>query len=674
ILAMVPAQAQIPPALVLYTAVASPGTELFFMLDRTLIPIPGHPVADAHELFFYLSGNVYAEITIGDRLLGSAVVYNYTVIFGSIKIPADVPEGIYWLKVAAAPQAGAPAIVSESPIYIAEDPSMYATLAREDLSRIPVSEPIKTTNIFDLTLNLTAVYVLVPGYDLTGKSLAVQLLVGGNVRRSAEGTIPANGTASATSDFLSGAVISRPAIYVVTLTGEIADFGQLLGDLKVCATPLGVNVVCARYGVSVSVNITETFTGYYVNVTSISSMGKPVVNETISVPEVILVLHQEARVYPVSNVRSLHPGVVGPATDMNAGDVVELEVFNFVCGARTLIVEFFSVKGDKLVSLARVSVNTTVANGYSRFNVTLPPILYGGEMIIPLVMDSVWPGYALFDITQSFKVGPYFIARAFDNEGKPVIEPPTFVPGEYIYIRGYGFIMEELTFTLIVDTTSIPLNIVAGPLWDAKTGDFAVIVQIPGDAILAPGASVTLRVAGTGGNFYQISGTVTYGTVRVYVNPKVGLAGIDQPVFKLPPLLTRYPYGATWLPEAMRTIETIEVIGFTPGTSVTISLDGYIMIPAKPLPTGYLKLENVRMPVEIPRGNYYVAVGGVNAATKVLVDSTLAVFGPQDRLLGHMYAPDKMSETIHLPLALDLTMIGFGFSPNSIINIKVVRV
>lgn len=660
-----------PQPLQLYTILTTPGGEIYFFLNRTAIPVAGHPVVVASQLVFFLSPNGYSVITEEDIKIAEVVVGGYAVIFGSLPVPDGVPEGRYWLKVAGSPMVGADAVVSPTTVYVAEDPSRFAVLVYRDLSQLVVNlTPIVVTSrYFVTTLNMTAIGELAPNYDPTDATLKVVLLKNETERFFVKGTIGAVDIPSpAESNFLSGATITRTAA-AIEVTGTLKDFGLPSEDIGICLTIMNVPVVCAGYSVNVGIARPRTFTGLYVE------RGEPVGvgTYTLDVSEINVRLREEARIYPSSSITQTNTTLAGPPHAMNVGDAATLDLRNFVDGTRTIVVGVFVVQDGGLVPLGETQIeNVMVTNGTASITVTLPPLPYGGRKVMLIARDSEWSGYALFDPEQAFPVEPYFEARAFDNAGNLI--DPTFVPGEYIYIRGYGFMVENLTFILRVGEAEIPLAVVAGPLWNATTGDLGVVVQIPGDAVIADRASVVLVVSGvTEGNSYSLSGTVIYGTVRVYVNPVVVLERLDEPRLRLPERITRYPSGAEWLAEEMIAIETIEIFGFLPGTSVTVSLNGYTLIPATTLATGYMKREMVRTPAEIPYGDYYVVANGQASVTIVQIRSTLAAF-VDDRLLDYGYHPNRTRLEVLLPAPIDLALSGLGFGSNSTIEIVVIRV
>ncbi|MEM4841692.1 MAG: hypothetical protein QW617_00450 [Acidilobaceae archaeon] len=659
-------------ALEVYTVLTMPGNEIYFYLNRTAIPIAGHPVVVASQLVFFLSTNGYSVITEGDIKIAEIVVGGSSLIFGSLLVPSYVPEGSYWLKVAGAPVIGADAIVSTTRVYITKDPSKLVSLIYRDLSQLEVNLPVVTTsNAFMVTVDVAEIKAVTSEseYEPAGATLKVGLLKGETTRFFVSGVIgDVNTTTSANSNFLYNAIIARTATDI-SVEGTLADFGLPLEDIKVCTTVLGVPVVCAEYGVKVDITRERTFSGLHI------VRGEPVGEKTdctIEVSEVSVRLAEETRIYPSSiSIVMTDSTIAGPVDKMNVGDVVTLDLRNFVNGNRIIVFRTFVVQEDSLQLLGEVPMNVTVVNGSAQIALTLQPLPYGGRTVLILAMDSEWLGYALFDPTQAFSVTPYFIAKAFDNAGNLI--DPTFVPGEYIYIRGYGFIIESFEFVLRVNATEIPLIVVAGPLTCSKTGDIALVVQIPGDAEIDEGATVTLTVRGaTEGNSYSLEGVATYGVIRVYVNPVVVLKALNEPPkLILSELVTKYPSGTEWLAEDMVTIGTVEVFGFQPGTNVSVTLDDYVLIPTTLLSTGYLK-QIVKTPVEIPYGTYNVYANGYESVTVVQIRSTFATFVNSD-LLAYGYDPDKTELTISLPMPLDLTLRGLGFSPQGVIDITVTR-
>ncbi|MEM1847136.1 MAG: hypothetical protein QXE35_04360 [Acidilobaceae archaeon] len=660
-------------ALEVYTVLTMPGNEIYFYLNRTAIPIAGHPVVVASQLVFFLSTNGYSVITEGDIKIAEIVVGGSSLIFGSLLVPSYVPEGSYWLKVAGAPVIGADAIVSTTRVYITKDPSKLVSLIYRDLSQLEVNLPVVTTsNAFMVTVDVAEIKAVTSEeseYEPAGATLKVGLLKGETTRFFVSGVIgDVNTTTSANSNFLYNAIIARTATDI-SVEGTLADFGLPLEDIKVCTTVLGVPVVCAEYGVKVDITRERTFSGLHI------VRGEPVGEKTdctIEVSEVSVRLAEETRIYPSSiSIVMTDSTIAGPVDKMNVGDVVTLDLRNFVNGNRIIVFRTFVVQEDSLQLLGEVPMNVTVVDGSAQIALTLQPLPYGGRTVLILAMDSEWLGYALFDPTQAFSVTPYFIAKAFDNAGNLI--DPTFVPGEYIYIRGYGFIIESFEFVLRVNATEIPLIVVAGPLTCSKTGDIALVVQIPGDAEIDEGATVTLTVRGaTEGNSYSLEGVATYGVIRVYVNPVVVLKALNEPPkLILSELVTKYPSGTEWLAEDMVTIGTVEVFGFQPGTNVSVTLDDYVLIPTTLLSTGYLK-QIVKTPVEIPYGTYNVYANGYESVTVVQIRSTFATFVNSD-LLAYGYDPDKTELTISLPMPLDLTLRGLGFSPQGVIDITVTR-
>ncbi|MEM4822432.1 MAG: hypothetical protein QXD97_02180, partial [Acidilobaceae archaeon] len=308
--------------------------------------------------------------------------------------------------------------------------------------------------------------------------------------------------------------------------------------------------------------------------------------------------------------------------------------------------------------------------GSVSFTVQIPANPYGGRLILATVNATVAPGAPWVlarNVTADDRIYPVFEVIGFDNAG--FTDDPTFVPGEFIAIRGVGFLVEKPRIELFNVTPRVVIPLVEHVFIGVfSNGTFAAIVQIPPETKLYSRNSVILR-AYTGDpartfNMYNESRTVSLDTVRVFIEPRPAILGLTATSLDARIMLgaTRFPSPATWEPEAARRF-TLLVYGFPEdATRFNVSLVGpdTVTLAINEPRTGVGSLLKTFPVPETFYGSYQVQVRAGNfvnssdpAPSRMLnVSSTAAAFDP---------GRGVFDKRVFLPVPVNLTIRGFGF-------------
>ncbi|MFZ8788367.1 MAG: hypothetical protein ACO2OZ_01710, partial [Acidilobaceae archaeon] len=685
LIAAVPVSAQVTPLRVTNFVITA-GGELGFILNRTVL-IAGHPVQGAPVLYFWASKNPDTTLVnpgVEEYLLATlAVGTTPGVIFGTLIVNETVRgwlgagSGSIYLKVTSSRATGAIAVVSDAFTLLVDTAIIERALK---VLHAPTDGPRRDfayytffgrSNYPEFVLNLSAI-----GRDFDigkGRTLERADAVNFTLIKGTQELYASNGTKAAARDktnFLRspknfGKQAGDAPHNVVRLNGTIGDFALLFPtDLTTVNATITVAYQAFKLIATVK-NGSTTISG--VNWTKIDksrivATGKATDTAIFNFTVASVGWTQTVNIYPTVRFSfTPSPGVVGGSAS--------IELRNFKPGTYTPSVAFFARLPDfTYVELpVKASPASSIAvpadTGTTSFTVTIPDNPYGGRPILATV--NVSAGQALAG-PSPIRVNATITVQGFDNAG--ALTSPTFAPGEHLFIVGRGFLVVTPDIDLVNGTVRIPLT-VAASTGVFGNGSFGAIVQIPPGIALYPGNSVTLRVytgdPATTTNIATTTGTVSLGTVRVFIEPRPRIIQILPTASARVDLgATKFPSPATWEPEAARKF-TLLVYGAPPGAlRFNISLVGpdTITVALNVTRTGVGSLSATFDVPEAPFGSYQVRVEvktlGVVATSDpavrrmLNVSATLAAVDPADNVA---------KKRVFLPVAVNLTVQGYGF-------------
>jgi hypothetical protein len=683
LIAAVPVSAQVIP-LKVTNFVITAGGELGFILNRTVL-IAGHPVQGAPVLYFWASKNPDTTLA-GDEFLLATLAVGTTpgVIFGTLLVNETIGgwlgagSGNIYLKVTSSRATGAAAVVSDAFGLLVDTAAIERVLK---VLHAPTDSPKRDfayytffgrSNYPEFVLNLSAI-----GIGLgVGKTLVNADAVNFTLIKGTQELYAANGTMVTPrfTNFLAsplgfGKQAGDAPYNVVRLNGTIGNFAlRFPTDLT---TVNGTTVAYQAFKLIATVkNGSTTISGVNwakIDKSRIVATGTAAVTFNHTVASIGWT--QTVNIYPTARFAFTDLDANG---FINVGDRVVIELRNFKPGTYTPRVAFFARLPDFTyvelpVKASPTSPITVPATGTTSFNVTIPDNPYGGRLILATV--NVSAGWALAGPTPG-SVRPTIAVWGFRNDGTLIVPAPSgnFTAGEYIFVRGRGFLVETPTLDLMNGTVRIPLTVVAST-GVFGNGSFGAIFQIPPGIALYSDNSVTLRVytgdPATTTNIATITRTVTFDTdvINVFIEPRPRIISIFPPSARIDLGATKFPSPATWEPEATRKFTLLVYGFFATALRFNISLVGPATIPvALNVPrTGVGSLLATFDVPEAPFGSYQVEVRtlGVGAATSdsavqrmLNVSATLAAVDPADGVA---------KKRVFLPVAVNLTVLGFGF-------------
>ncbi|MFZ8793338.1 MAG: hypothetical protein ACO2O2_05575, partial [Acidilobaceae archaeon] len=689
LIAAVPASAQDVPLRVTNFVVTS-GGELGFILNRTLIP--GHPVHGAPVLFFWACKHG-ATALIGDEFLLATITVGggAEVVFGTLLVNETIGgwlgagSGSIYLKVSSAPYPGVPGIIqavaSSDPFTLLVDTAVIERTLR--VLHAPTDRPARDfafhpffgrSNRPEFVLNLSAIGIgLGEGKTLVDEdhNILVDIVNFTLIKGRQEEYAVGGRAVTLRSTFLVGLGFGKQAgdalHNVVRLNGTIGDFAlRFPTDLT---TVNGTTVAYQAFKLIATVkNGSIDISGNWAKVDKgrvTTGTGSVTFNHTVA----SIGWTRTVNIYPtVTFSFTPSPGVVGGSAS--------IELRNFKPGTYTPSVAFFArlpdftyvelpVKASPASSITVGPTGTTIP-----FTVTIPDNPYGGRPILATV--NVSAGWALAG-PLPIRVNPTITVQGFDNTGD--LTSPTFAPGEYLFIVGRGFLVVTPDIDLMNGTVRIPLT-VAASTGVFGNGSFGAIVQIPPGIALYTGNSVTLRVytgdPATTTNIATTPGTVSLGTVRVFIEPRPRIIQILPTASARVDLgATRFPSPATWEPEAARKF-TLLVYG-APHTALRFNVSLFsptITVDLNVSRTGVGSLNATFNVPEAPfvTGGYRVRVNSSGVGTwdsdsavqkRLNISATAAAFDP---------ARGRFDKRVFLDVAVNLTVRGFGFKANEAVK------
>gem|GEM_PF-888391 len=708
LIAAVPVSAQVTPLRVTNFVITA-GGELGFILNRTVL-IAGHPVQGAPVLYFWASKNPDTTLVnpgVEEFLLATlAIGTTPGVIFGTLLVNETIGgwlgagAGSIYLKVTSSRATGAVAVVSDAFTLLVDTAAIERALK---VLHAPTDSPRRDfayhpffgrSNYPEFVLNLSAI-----GIGLgVGRTLVNADAVNFTLIKGTQELYASNGTKAAAKDktnFLRspknfGKQAGDAPHNVVRLNGTIGDFALLFPtDLTTVNATITVAYQAFKLIATVK-NGSTTISGVNwakIDKSRIVATGTAAVIFNFTVASIGWT--QTVNIYPtVTFSFTPSPGVVGGSAS--------IELRNFKPGTYTPRVAFFARLPDFTYVELPVKASPTspitvpAATGTTSFTVTIPDNPYGGRPILATV--NVSAGWALAG-PSPIRVNATITVQGFDNTG--ALTSPTFAPGEHLFIVGRGFLVVTPDIDLLNGTTRIPLT-VAASTGVFGNGSFGAIVQIPPGIALYTGNSVTLRVytgdPATTTNIATRTGTVSLGTVRVFIEPRPRIIQILPTASARVDLgATKFPSPATWEPEAARKF-TLLVYGaphtalrfnvslFSPTITVAlnvpfnVSLFSPTITVALNVPrTGVGSLSTTFDVPEAPfvTGGYRVRVAstGVGAwdsdsavQRRLNISATLAAVDPADNV---------SKKRVFLPVAVNLTVLGYGFEAGKAVKYDV---
>ncbi len=679
---LIPVKAQQAP-LIVTSLVVTPNGELGFILNRTLL-IAGHPVQGAPVLFAYLSKNAETILREDDLLIAELEVgTGAQIVFGTLLIPEVAawfgqPEGNVYLKITSSKVVNVALAVVSDPFRLIVDPERI-----ERALRVFEATPFRERRDFAyyenfgrandplIRLNLTAIGIT---FNLSNVDVFNVTLV------KKDQILYAQGRPTPDSNFLVNVAYTSPVgenYNVAQLSGRIGEFTLRYPEAE--TTVAGVRVAYQDFSLHVLVaNGTRTITGPYARVDKSRVVEVTTTADTFdfTLPRVSVGWTKTFNIYPSMDYTYIEGQGFGVNDDdrINPGDNVIITLRNLRrMGVHSFTVAFFYFdeverRFVRLPFDARATA-TVDRLGSVSFTVQIPANPYGGRLILATVNATVAPGAPWVlarNVTADDRIYPVFEVIGFDNAG--FTDDPTFVPGEFIAIRGVGFLVEKPRIELFNVTPRVVIPLVEHVFIGVfSNGTFAAIVQIPPETKLYSRNSVILR-AYTGDpartfNMYNESRTVSLDTVRVFIEPRPAILGLTATSLDARIMLgaTRFPSPATWEPEAARRF-TLLVYGFPAGaTRFNVSLVGpdTVTLAINEPRTGVGSLLKTFPVPETFYGSYQVRVVGIivrssdPAPSRMLnVSSTAAAFDP---------GRGVFDKRVFLPVPVNLTIRGFGF-------------
>jgi len=464
--------------------------------------------------------------------------------------------------------------------------------------------PLGTTNKFCFKANLTEINQLADNpihFNTTDSYIVLVEFISGTVSYTAfNATVSSNTVNNAASQLFN---IDANGTYATTnaTTGEtLFRFNGTLKDFALNTSAAyqtfdlsGIKVDGAVFGVNFKVlrdgdvrNITEPYL-YGIDYGTTYTLIKKNTNDTYTVAALSLGYIESVVIFPSVAYDGYTEAGTTVAGQVNPHDTVTLTLKHYPvnnASANVTITIWRLVDGVYTPLTQVLLTNVSFGAGNATVNVTLPDATYGG---FPYTFTAT-----VYDITglpainataaaiANIPIKPYIDLYAFNASGDAVLNATATVVawGDYLLVKGYGFLQEPINVVAINTTTGSPifdLIELAGfngtsqvdNITVLSDGTFVAIVKVPADApvkvndtvaALAAGATDTDAGVSTSTLTFTLGGNVT----KVYVNPtpKIKLEdGTIVACIKLG-LAPAYPYPAVWEPEANR-ILVIEAIG-----------------------------------------------------------------------------------------------------------------
>ncbi len=571
--------------------------------------------------------------------------------------------------------------------------------------------PLGTTDEFRLFANLTDLNAELPEpidfSSTTNYTVAVNFNAAGGTLVGVHAFVKQNTSSGIYSDIFNVAGFlaltnTTSGVTLVDFNGTIKDFPLSCG--LGCATtnyeginninyvPFHVSFEVVNNNESISLGNDTRLIDYGNIDGKVSSTILPVTMLSLGYPDEIDIFPSVEFVsYTDNTIANTIPGEVNP------NDYIALEIHNFPASSDKILVRihrYDSVSGTfspfKLVNLT--GMFSTDASGKALLNFTLPEAPYGGlpYTFVVCVTDSYGTMRGLPAVNTTAHdvfitpIDPYIEVYGAVDDGtfRGTVAGPT-APGDYLLVKGHGFLQEPINLTAkttdllatLFDVDELATYGAYNTINVFDNGTFISVAQIPGSAWLSDPTKPFLIVAsGTTptdygyhvGNMYFALGDNADGVQKVYVNPMPVVVNATYAYIALG-LSPAYPYPASWEPESHREF-TVEAIGLDPtdfhAVNVTIestAMDYMIATNVTPV-HGYFKLVNVPVPVVV-RGDYNVTIYNMtNAGYKeetpfpeVLVRQTAALQDP----LTH-----EFMKSVTILGIIDVNVTGYGWPGN----------
>ncbi|MEB3755990.1 MAG: hypothetical protein GSR79_03935 [Desulfurococcales archaeon] len=337
---------------------------------------------------------------------------------------------------------------------------------------------------------------------------------------------------------------------------------------------------------------------------------------------------------------------------------------------------------------------------------------YGGKMFYPILRVNVTGTLyrTWVDDAQGMNIYPYVTAEYLDNDGYwNTVDGEQLAPGDYILIKGYGFITtEDLTPFVSYDTSNITnalhalitLTNVQGldtdgdgmidayKVTDDTTGEIALVVKLPADinmTKLASGFVFGLKGSGDNVGFSNVTAdSVAYGVgnEKVFLWPYGdnvarffgNTTSLD--IFSYLNDLTVYPYEAYEYIQGVEKSDVmayVEIIGFSLFDNATVDVnleDGMFYkvtsFNATDLVQGYKELA-IKVPT-LP-GDYYYAYVNESNSTSYYDDQYSSYALNITCIIGYKVsgsnAYELLTGTITARPGANVTFIGYGLDANA---------
>ena len=343
---------------------------------------------------------------------------------------------------------------------------------------------------------------------------------------------------------------------------------------------------------------------------------------------------------------------------------------------------------------------------------------YGGNMFYPILRVNVTGTLyrTWVDDAQGMKIYPYVTAEYLDNDGYfmgNTVDGQQLAPGDYILIKGYGFITtEDLTPFVSYDTSNITnalhalitltnvqgLDTNGDGMIDAykvkndTTGEIALVVKLPADinmTKLASGFVFGLKGSGDNVGFSNVTAdSVAYGVGndKVFLWPYGDNVArffgntTSLEIFSYLNDLTVYPYEAYEYIQGVEKSDVmayVEIVGFPMYDNGTVDVnleDGMFYkvtsFNATDLVQGYKELA-IKVPT-LPSDYYYAYVNESNS-TSYYYDQYSSYALNISCIIGYKVsgssAYQMLTGTVTARPGANVTFIGYGFDANSPVEI-----
>ena len=697
---------------VIIPEVVGPGAPVEFYVNLTYLRNALGWVGSVIDLYWSKDG--HAVLTDDDIPIVKGIYVadvNYTA--GTVPAPSgsdlqsligSADSGYIYLKVS----DGRNVAVSARLLIIA-NVKEYVKITGEKLAY--AYGPLGTTNKFRLFANLTEINTKIPepiNFSTNSNyTVSVNFNAAGGSLIGVTANVTKNTTTGITSDIFT--IAGFLALTNNTSGDTLVDFNGTLKDF-----PLSCSLGCASTSYEGIDGI--TYVPFHVSFEVIDRDHPILINgttklieygkedgkvSTVTLDKTIISLGypDEIEIFPsVEYVNFTDNTIANTIGDqINPNDYIALKIHNYPANSDKILVRIHRYNAGKETFSPFILVNltgvyTTSATGEADLNFTLPEAPYGGLSygFVVCVSDSygMMRGLPAINTTshETFvtPIKPYIEVYAATDDGtfRNTIAGPT-APGDYLLVKGHGFLQEQINLTAkttdllatLFDVNELATFGAYNTINVFSNGTFIAIAQIPGNAwlkdptkpflIVATGASSTDYGWHVGQMVFAL-GDNADGVQKVYVNPIPVVVNATYGYIHLG-LSPAYPYPATWEAKSSREF-TVEAIGLDPvdfGTvNVTIKTSSVeYMIATNVTPVhGYFKLENVPVPIAT-RGDYNITVYNMTDATykeqtpfpELIIRQTAALEDP----LTH-----EFKKTVTIMGIIDVNVTGYGWPAN----------